>query len=254
MTPAPRKKNHLPIYVTGCFFLIFLSGIIPVSSLPAKDSDTIGHQKEAEDRSFGQDEESRYLSLFRKLFYSTTYNSLKCYENIYYLLEKAGKDGLDLTKVKVVFIFDKDHDKLLPSNSSNPLSSGVQRPTITMYKTRIVYNRSDPPGEFRFHAFAIFQDKIMDFDYTNSPRLVPAAEYCRHMFSPEKMTQKEREALFNRLTLRAIPAKDYLHYNIQHTSWYLYDLETKFPAQSLHRFLLDLSDQNNMQTSGKKKS
>ncbi|RJP83002.1 MAG: hypothetical protein C4522_01945 [Desulfobacteraceae bacterium] len=254
MTPVPGKKKYLPNCLTGWFFLIFLSGIIPVSSLPAKDSNTIDSQTEAADPGLSRDEESRYRTLFRKLFYSVTYNSLKCHENIYSLLEKAGKEGLDLTGVRVVFIFDKDHDKLLSGKSSNSFSPGIQRPTITMYKTRIVYNRNDPPGEFRFHAFAIFQDKIMDFDYTNSPRLVPAMEYFSHMFSPEKMNQKEREALFNRLTIRAIPAKDYLHYNIQHTSWYLFDLETKFPSQSLHHFLLDLSDRNNIRTPGEKKS
>ena len=253
MTSQPTTTNRIPAYTLLCFFLVFLIGMIASPPVRANEKDTGDNQPEAKTTSADLDEERKYLSIFRRLFFSTTYNSLKCYENIYALLEKAETDGLDLSDVRVVFIFDKDHDKLMPNKPSDPVSRGVQRPTITMYNTRRVYNRSDPPGDFRFHAFAAFQDKIMDFDYTNSPQLVPAREYVSQMFTPPKMNRTKRKALFERLTVRAIPAKKYLHYNIQHPSWYLLDLETQFPSQPLHRFLMDLADQKKVQTSEAKK-
>ena len=229
------------------FILLSLCLIFSVKSTQADNK--VSSDSLQKKQSNNNDPEKQYLSLFRKLFYSDTYNSLKCYENIYSLLNKASTDGLDLTDVKVIFIFDQDHDKLMPSKSSKTVDFGVQRPTITMYKTRIVYNRSAPPGKFRFHAFAAFQDKIMDFDYTNSPKLIPAREYFDSMFSGKEMSQKERKNLFSRLTLRVIPAKDFLKNGLRHTSWYLFDLETHFPSQSLQHFLPNLDDPQNKKQS-----
>jgi len=185
--------------------------------------------------------EKQYLNLFRRLFFSRSYDSLKCHENIYRLLKKAEAGKLDLTDLSVIFIFNKEHDKLMPIKSQNATDYGVHRPTITMYRTRIVYNRSDPPGQFRYHVFAAIKDKIMDFDYTNSPKLVPVQEYFKNMFSPKKMSEVERRKLFNGLTLRVISAKEYLQTYPQHTSWYLFDLENRFPSQSANDYIREVS-------------
>ena len=235
-------------YPARRFFLYCLLAIslIDFSSGPilqAADIQPAPGESAATDNNSEQNNEKEYLSLFRRMFFSTTYNSLKCYENIYSLLEKAKENGLNLAHVRVIFIFDKDYDKLLSRKSTDSSYAGIQRPTITMYKTRIVYNRSDPPGEFRFHAVAAVQGKIMDFDYTNSPKMVPLAAYCRAMFAPVKMSRKEREALFKQLTIRVIPAEEYLYYDVQHPSWYLFDLATKFPSQSLYQFIRDTARQ-----------
>lgn len=185
--------------------------------------------------------EKQYLNLFRRLFFSRSYDSLKCHENIYRLLKKAEAEKLDLTGLSVIFIFNKEHDKLMPIKSQNATDYGVHRPTITMHRTRIVYNRSDPPGQFRYHAFAAIRDKIMDFDYTNSPKLVPVQEYFKNMFSPKKMSGVERSELFDGLTLRVISAKEFLQTYPQHTSWYLFDLEKRFPSQSANDYIREIS-------------
>lgn len=247
MTSEPTKNTSIQIFLIVFFILLFLFLIFSAKSAQAKNENPSG--KPSEKQANNDDLEKQYLNLFRKLFYSDKYNSLKCYENIYSLLNKASADGLDVTDVKVIFIFDKDHDKLVPSNSSKKIDFSIHRPNITMYKTRIVYNRSAPPGEFRFHAFAAFQDKIMDFDYTNSPTLIPAREYFESMFSSKEMNRKERNDLFSRLTLRVIPAKDFLKNGLRHTSWYLFDLETHFPSQSLLHFLSTLDDPQNKKQS-----
>jgi len=185
--------------------------------------------------------EKQYLSLFRGLFFGRSYDSLKCHENIFRLLKRAEAEKLDMTDLNVIFIFNKDHDKLMPIKSQNAIDYGVHRPTITMHRTRIVYNRSDPPGQFRYHAFAAIRDKIMDFDYTNSPKLVPAGEYFKSMFSPEKISEAERYALFDGMTLRVISATEYLQTYPQHTSWYLFDLEKKYPSKSANDYILEIS-------------
>ncbi len=251
MTPDQTKNMHFRKYFIGFFLFLFLCLLFSVKVTQAENGDSPDSLSEKQSNTI--DQEKQFLNLFRKLFFSDTYNSLKCYENIYSLLNKASTNGLDVTNVKVIFIFDKDHDKLMPSKSSKKVASSVQRPTITMYMTRIVYNRSPPPGEFRFHAFAAFQDKIMDFDYTNSPKLIPAKEYFDSMFSGKEMSQKKRKDLFSRLTLRVIPAKDFLKNGLRHTSWYLFDLETHFPSQSLQHFLSNLDDPQNKKQSAENK-
>jgi len=185
--------------------------------------------------------EKQYLNLFRRLFFSRSYDSLKCHENIYRLLKKAETEKLDLTDLSVIFIFNKEHDQLMPIKSQNATDYGVQRPTITMHRTRIVYNRSDPPGQFRYHAFAAIKDKIMDFDYTNSPKLLPMQEYFKNMFSPKKMSRVKQRKLFDGLTLRVISATEYLKTYPQHTSWYLFDLEKRFPSQSANDYIREIS-------------
>ncbi|MFO7558038.1 MAG: hypothetical protein R6X10_04335 [Desulfobacterales bacterium] len=184
--------------------------------------------------------EKQYLNIFRRLFFSRSYDSLKCHENIYRLLKKAESEKMDLTDLNVIFIFNKEHDKLMPIKSQNATDYGVQRPTITMHRTRIVFNRSDPPGQFRYHVFAAFKDKIMDFDYTNSPKMLPAQEYFNSMFAAEKMSADKRRELFEGLTLRIISAVEYLQTYPQHTSWYLFDLENRFPSQSANDYIRSL--------------
>jgi len=238
-----KITNYLITFSFFCF--LFLCLISSARSTQAQNRDSQDTHPESSTKDKDQNDEKQYLAIFRKLFYSNTYNSLKCHENIYALLKKTETEGLGLTNMKVIFIFNQDHDKLVQTKSSDTVGFSVQRPTITMYKTRVVYNRSDPPGEFRFHVFATYQDKIMDFDYTNSPKLVPAKEYFNNMFSNNKMNRKERKNMFKKMTLRVIPATEYLHNDLQHTSWYLFDLETKFPSQSLNRYLLNLGNKQN---------
>lgn len=235
----PNRQKPQPGHVSFllCLLVIPLLILAPGPVLQAADMQPAPGESAAEDSDNGQNDETEYLSLFRRMFFSTTYNSLRCYENVYFLLEKAKENGLNLANAHVIFIFDKDYDKLLPSKPADVSSAGIQRPTITMYKTRIVYNRSDPPGEFRFHAVVAVQDKIMDFDYTNSPKMMSAAAYCRSMFTPAEMRRKERNAIYKQLTIRVIPAEEYLYYDIQHPSWYLFDLATKFPSQSMYKFI-----------------
>jgi hypothetical protein len=185
--------------------------------------------------------EKQYLNLFRKLFFSRSYDSLKCHENIYRLLKKAEEKKLDPADLSVIFIFNKEHDQLMPIKSQNAAAYGVHRPTITMHRTRIVHNRSDPPGQFRYHVFAAIRDKIMDFDYTNSPKQIPVQEYFKNMFSPKKMSGVKRRELFDNLSLRIISATEYLQTYPQHTSWYLFDLEQRFPSRSANDYIREIS-------------
>jgi hypothetical protein len=228
-------------FLTGYFFIIFFC--LPFLA-GASETKEASHEILPENKSINSQKEleKRYLNIFRRLFFSRSYDSLKCHENIYRLLNRAEAEKLDITDLSVIFIFSKNHDKLIPIKSQNATDYGVHRPTITMYRTRIVYNRSDPPGQFRYHVFTAIKDKVMDFDYTNSPKLVPVEEYFKSMFSPEKMSEVQRHELFDSLTLRVISAKEYLQTYPQHTSWYLFDLEKRYPSKSANDYIREISD------------
>lgn len=228
--------------LTRYLFIIFICLSFLAGASYAKEDlhETLPEQKSVDTQ---KKLEKQYLNLFRRLFFGRSYDSLKCHENIYRLLKRAEAEKLDMADLNVIFIFNKDHDKLMSIKSQNAVDYGVHRPTITMHRTRIVYNRSEPPGQFRYHVFAAIRDKIMDFDYTNSPKLVPVGEYFKSMFSPEKMSDVERYALFDSMTLRVISATEYLQTYPQHTSWYLFDLEKKFPSKSANDYILEISRQ-----------
>ncbi len=182
-------------------------------------------------------EEQDYFLIFRKLFFSTTYNSLKCQDNIYRLLEAINARRKNLEDVKVIFIFDKYHYKILNPEPTRILDQSINRPSITLYKTRIVPTRDMPPNKFRYHVVASVNDQILDFDYSNSPVVLPADEYFKNMFTPRSSSSDQRDSLFNRLTIRAIPADEYMNRHPRHPSYYLYNLSEKHPASSVTDYL-----------------
>lgn len=175
--------------------------------------------------------------IFRKLFFSTTYNSLKCQDNIYRLLKTINSGKRQLDNVNVIFIFDKYHYKILHPEPSQIADQSINRPLITLYKTRIVPTRDMPPNTFRYHVVASVNDKILDFDYSDSPSVLPAEDYFKSMFSPRSFNEDQHRQLFNRLTVRVIPADEYMHRHPRHPSYYLYDLDEKYPAFSVNEYL-----------------
>lgn len=177
------------------------------------------------------------FTIFQKLFFSSAYNSLKCQENIYNLLVELQKANLDLSQLKVAYVFNEDHHKLVPTKSYEVFDYGVQRTDITTYKTRIVPVRQSPPNQFRYHVFAVVRGKVLDFDYTNSPVLEEIDDYFNGMFAREKIRRREKRELFQKLMLRVIPSEDYIKDHPSHPSYYLFDLAEKYPAVSVKTFL-----------------
>jgi hypothetical protein len=182
-------------------------------------------------------EEEDYFLIFRKLFFSTTYNSLKCQDNIYRLLKEIKTKNRSFEGVKVIFIFDKYHYKILHPEPSQIADQSINRPLITLYKTRIVPTRDMPPNDFRYHVVASVNGRILDFDYSDSPVVLAADEYFKNMFTPDSFSRDQRDSLFNRLTIRAIPAGEYMHQHPRHPSYYLYDLSEKYTASSVNNYL-----------------
>lgn len=181
--------------------------------------------------------EGQCYAVFQKLFFSESYNSLKCQDNIYNLLTAIKRANLDLSQVKVIFIFDKNHDKLIPTRSMQKNQDGIQRPDITAYRTRKVPTREQPPNNFRYHVFAVVQTRVLDFDYTNSPAFPSIEEYGDAMFTAGNLNRKEKRQLFSHILLRMIDAEDYLRQHPQHPSYYLFDLGKKYPSQTLDAYI-----------------
>lgn len=175
--------------------------------------------------------------VFRRLFFSTEYNSLKCQDNIYRFIVRLQRANLDLRQVNVIFIFDKEHYQLLPSDRY-----GVQRPDFAVYKTRHVATREPPPNRFRYHVFATLFNRVFDFDYTDSPAVEPAVDYFNNMYTDASMSLREKRKLFDQLTLRIIPATDYLKDHPQHPSYYMFDLDERYPAWTLNAYMKSISE------------
>lgn len=184
--------------------------------------------------------EEKSFTIFQKLFFSHQYDSLKCQENIFRLMSSIRDEGIDMTHVRVLFLFDKDHNRLIPTKNFEEASYGVQRPTIRSYKARIVPTRPPPPNDFKYHVCAAIFDKILDFDYTNSPMMETCADYFDRMFLERPADRQMREQVFGRLRLRVIPAYEYLHNHPQHPSFYLFDLTEKYPLMPLDRYMKDV--------------
>jgi len=182
-------------------------------------------------------EEKDYFSIFRKLFFSTTYNSLKCQENVYRLLKEIKAKYKSLEGVDVIFIFDKHHYKILHPEPDQIEDQSINRPLITLYKTRIVPTRDMPPNKFRYHVVAAVNGRILDFDFSDSPVVLAADDYFENMFIPAFSSEEKQDSLFNQLTIRVIPGEEYLHQHPRHPSFYLYDLSEKYPASSVNNYL-----------------
>lgn len=182
-------------------------------------------------------EDQDYFLIFRKLFFSTTYNSLKCQDNIYRLLKDIQAKRKNLEGVKVIFIFDKYHYKILHPEPNQMEDQSINRPLITLYKTRIVPTRAMPPNTFRYHVVASINGRIFDFDYSDSPVVLAVDEYFKNMFTPDFFSRDQQDSLFNRLTIRNIPAEEYINQHPRHPSYFLYDLSEKYPASSVNNYL-----------------
>jgi hypothetical protein len=177
------------------------------------------------------------FAVFQNLFFSSAYNSLKCQENIYSLLVEIQKANLDLSQLAVVYVFNENHHKLVPTKSYQVVDYGVQRADITTYETRMVPVRPPPPNQFRYHVFAVVHGKVLDFDYTNSPVLEEVGDYFNRMFTREAMNRREKRKLFQSFKVRVIPSEDYIKDHPRHPSYYLFDLAEKYPARSVKSFL-----------------
>ena len=94
-----------------------------------------------------------------------------------------------------------------------------------------------PPNTFRYHVVASINGRIFDFDYSDSPVVLAVDEYFKNMFTPDFFSRDQRDSLFNRLTIRNIPAEEYINQHPRHPSYFLYDLSEKYPASSVTDYL-----------------
>ncbi len=185
--------------------------------------------------------EAQCYAIFQKLFFSESYNSLKCQDNIFNLLNGIKAANLDLSEVKVLYIFNKHHDQLVPTRAMQKKEDGIQRPDITAYRARKVPTRDEPPNNFRYHVFAVVQNRVLDFDYTNSPAFPTATQYADDMYTDGTLNRRDKKLFFNRLLVRVINSEDYLRQHPQHPSYYLFDLGKKYPPQTLDAYIQTLA-------------
>ncbi len=163
------------------------------------------------------------LRLFEKGFSDEkTYKKGACCDNICRLVSQLHEKKIDLAKARVIYILrqTKEEEGLYPQRARQGIA---------------IWN---------FHVVLELDGKIYDFDYSD-PTPVPAHDYFMQMFhfsaTGKPPTKEEREALLKAISLRVIPAKEYLSdfRNTCDYEDYLKDTvrDRKYPAQSAHDFL-----------------
>ena len=123
---------------------------------------------------------------------SYCYDDGACYTNVYDLGYKLNREGIDIEKMKVLYIFNKDvgMDTLLkPTNS----------PQVSM-KTLDIQNES---VGWSFHVVLKIDDQIYDLNNKVTKNGEKTSIYFKNMFNPKIQNNKN-------LRIREIPFEDYL--------------------------------------------
>jgi hypothetical protein len=146
-------------------------------------------------------------NLFKNSFWSAHYEERFCGKNIEKLITKSMELNLDLSNAEIVQITD---------------SSGYMFGMVNALQAReggpyIQPRRSSPsnmPGEknWYFHVVLKVEGKILDYDFTNGPRILSMKEYMLEMFVL-KTKHGDKAHINNKLKgykFTTYPAEDYI--------------------------------------------
>lgn len=130
------------------------------------------------------------LSLFKKGYGDDqTYLKGACCDNVCRLVKQMKAAKLDLTQARVLYL-------LKQSDEEEGLAPQKGRQRLQLWS---------------FHVVLELKGQIYDFDYSDEPTPVTSREYFTSMFTiPEKGTPEEEEKALRGISLRAIPATEYL--------------------------------------------
>jgi len=119
------------------------------------------------------------IRLFSNHFHSQ-YRAGRCAENIRALLSHAHAQGLDLSQSQVVHIQNEGFSGFGMVNAEKARESGAR---ISDLHSRNRYEAGE--ANWYYHVILLHRDLVLDFDFTNSPRILPVKEYFEEMFLRE---------------------------------------------------------------------
>lgn len=141
------------------------------------------------------------LPRLKKLFENTwtsNYVERYCGLNIENLVSKAMDENIDLDGVQIVGL--KDHGGWMFG-----MVSAVQARGATRFA----------PGErnWYFHVFLLADGKVLDYDFTNTAKLLSINEYMHEMYLPKEKwgDAKYKESKMKLYEFEFYPAEDYIY-------------------------------------------
>jgi hypothetical protein len=170
--------------------------------------------------------------IFSNTFWTSHYEERYCGKNIEKLVKKSMDARLDLRDAYIVEITDPVGRMFGMVNALQARESGrLIEPART--------SPARHPGEsnWYFHAVLLVNGRIMDYDFTNQPTILPLNHYLHQMFIPATkqtdLTYKQSKMKGFKLVL--FPAEDYILRQQQRLStreiakeYYIKDLVPEF--------------------------
>lgn len=145
--------------------------------------------------------------IFSSTFWTSHYEERFCGKNIQKLVRKSMDERLDLSDAYIVEITDVSGYKFGMVNALQAREGGR---LITPARTK----PDRHPGEknWYFHAVLLVNGKVMDYDFTNWPTILPFDQYMTQMFIP---ADKHKDAKFKMYKMKGykvtlFPAEDYM--------------------------------------------
>lgn len=145
--------------------------------------------------------------IFKQTFWTSHYEERFCGKNIEGLVRKAMDQGLDLNNAYIVQITDTSGFMFgmvaaVSAREGGPFIQPRQQ------------NPSNLPGEknWYFHVVLKVDDKILDYDFTNDPKVLTMKEWLKEMWIPkEKMNDLAyRQYKMKGYKITTYPAEDYI--------------------------------------------
>ena len=122
-------------------------------------------------------------------------------------MRKAQAANLNLSGASILKITD-------PFGYTFGLVSAVQAREAgrLMVPARVKPERAPGKNNWEFHVVLLIEGKILDYDFTNEPRILSAHEYFNYMFIPrEKMTDLNyRQNKLKSFRVTTYPATEYI--------------------------------------------
>ena len=116
----------------------------------------------------------KWMQLF-EVGFNRFYEESRCQQNILKLLHHGQSQGLNLSDIQVV--------EILNPGISNFGMVGAKQ------------NRRGRDSNWFHHVIAVSGDRVLDFDFTGEPKLLPWVPYLKAMFTTPKMLETEKRCL-----------------------------------------------------------
>lgn len=158
-----------------------------------------------------------------------SYGAGACNENIHKLVKALKSEGVDLHEASVLY--------LLPERGPQSPDFSPVLPTV---------NSRNPDVSWVFHVILVHDGRVLDLDYTQTPRIEAIDQYFTTMFGLEVQSWA-REVTW----IREIPALEYLYEYRKRdeelglwrdAQYYWLYAEDRYPAVTLEQFLRKQSE------------